>query len=621
MTRLARVVFILLIGATVAAFFTAQRLKGEPAVARVEGLKHVFSPNGDRFKDINRFLVELRERAEIRVDVVDASGDSVRRLADDAVVAPARPLQLGWNGRTDEGRIVPDGRYRVRVTLRREGRSVTVPRTTLVDTHPPRPRVREIKPGAIIGPVAGPVQIEVGSVSRRLSKRAKVYRIGDGEPRVVAELPLVTNTRTLTWNGQAGGKPAPPGMYLVQVSARDRGGNEGATPEHIPAGRGDARGHPTLVVRTIAAEPPARPVTAGRRVKVNVDARGRPYRWQLRRLGETKPIKQGKVKARQPVQLTAPQGDSGVYLLELTAGQHTTTAPLIVQSTTRAKMLVVLPVMTWLGTQQGDEDNDGVVNDFATGEAVPWPRVQPDGLPPDLLANVAPLLRFLDDAGIRYDITSDLDLALSRSPRASDRTGVLLAGSEGWIPRSYARRLREYVQDGGRVASFGTEALRRGVTLRRDADGSAGRLIRPTQLATTDAFGTRLQPLRKEGTARPLTIIGGAPEYGLFTGFDGELGGFTQLEESDPPSGDRGRLLGALGVETATEEDSATDELPPPARPALAATKIGDGTYIRVGLPAWTHRLSDRQVGQITLNIVDILRGVKTRIHTIPQGH
>jgi hypothetical protein len=620
LTRLARVVFILLVGATVAAFFTAQRLKGEPAVARVIGLKHVFSPNGDRFKDINRFFVELRERAEIRVDVVDASGDAVRRLADDAVVSPAKPLRLGWDGRTDERRVVPDGRYRVRVTLQREGRSVTVPRTTLVDTDPPRPRVREIKPDPIIGPVAGPVQIEVGSVSRRLSKRAKIYRIGDGEPRAVAELPLVTDTRTLTWNGQVDGKPAPPGMYLVQVSARDRGGNEGATPAHIPPERADARGHPTLVVRTIAAEPPVRPVTAGRRVKVNVDARARPYRWQLRRLGETKPIKKGKVKARQPVQLTAPQGDSGLYLLELTAGQNTTTAPLMVQSATRAKMLVVLPTMTWLGTEQGDEDDDGVVNDFTTGEAVPWPRVQPDGLPSGLLDDVAPLLRFLDDAGIRYDLTSDLDLALSRSPRASDRTGVLLAGSERWIPRPYARRLREYVQNGGRVASFGTEALRRGVSLRRNADGTAGRLVRPTQLANTDAFGTRLQPLRKEGSPVTLTIIGGDPEYGLLTGFDGELGGFTQLEESDPPSADRGSLLAALGVETAPEEDSTTDELPPPSRPALAATKLGDGVYIRVGLPGWTHRLSDRQVGQITLNIADILRGVKTRIHTIPRA-
>jgi hypothetical protein len=620
LTRLARVVFILLVGATVAAFFTAQRLKGEPAVARVIGLKHVFSPNGDRFKDINRFFVDLRERAEIRVDVVDASGDAVRRLTDDAVVSPGRPLRLAWDGRTDERRVVPDGRYRVRVTLQREGRSVTVPRTTLVDTHPPRPRVRAIKPGAIVGPVAGPVQIEVGSVSRRLSKRARIFRIGDGEPRAVAELPLVTDTRTLTWNGQVDGKPAPPGMYVVQVSARDRGGNEGATPAHIPPERADARGHPTLVVRTIAAEPPVRPVTAGKRVRINVDARGRPYRWQLRRLGVTRPVKQGKVKARQPVQLTAPQGDSGLYLLELTAGQNTTTVPLMVQSTTRARMLVVLPTMTWLGTQQVDEDNDGVVNDFTTGEAVSWPRVQPAGLPSDLLDNVAPLLRFLDDAGIRYDLTSDLDLALSRSPRASDRTGVLLAGSERWIPRPYARRLREYVQNGGRVASFGTEALRRGVSLRRNADETAGRLVRPTQLANTDAFGTRLQPLRKEGSPVTLTIIGGDPEYGLLTGFDGELGGFTQLEESDPPSDDRGSLLAALGVETAPEEDSTTDELPPPSRPALAATKIGDGVYIRVGLPGWTHRLSDRQVGQITLNIADILRGVRTRIHTIPQG-
>jgi len=58
LTRLARAVFIVLVGATVAAFFTAQRLKGEPAVAQVRGLVHVFSPNGDHFKDVNRFVVE-----------------------------------------------------------------------------------------------------------------------------------------------------------------------------------------------------------------------------------------------------------------------------------------------------------------------------------------------------------------------------------------------------------------------------------------------------------------------------------------------------------------------------------------------------------------------------------
>jgi hypothetical protein len=480
--------------------------------------------------------------------------------------------------------------------------------------------VRRTTPGPIVGPVAGPVQIEVGSVSRRLAKRARVWRIDGGDPHVVAELAPVTDTRTLTWNGLAGGKPAPPGVYVVQVTARDRAGNEGSTPAKVPTDRDDARGKPGVTVRTIAAEPPARPVTGGQKVRVNVDARGKPYRWQLRHLGQARPVKQGRARAGQhQIQFTAPEGDSGLYLLDLAAGAHATTVPVLVQSTTRARMLVVVPVMSWLGTAPVDEDADGVLNDFASGEPVTWPRVQPGGLPADLRENVMPLLRFLDAARIRYDLTSDLDLALSRSPRASDRTGVLLAGAERWLPRSYARRLRAYVQDGGRVASIGTEALRRGVVLRSNAGDSAGRLVRPTQQADQDVFGTRLQPVRHTSSPVTLTLIGGEPDYGLLEGFDGELGGFSALEESDPPSGERGRLLAALGVETTPEQDDSSDELPPPARPALAATEIGDGVYVRVGLPAWTHRLGDRQVGQITLNIADILRKLPTRIHTVPK--
>ena len=618
MTKLARAVFIVLVGATVAAFFTAQRLKGEPAVAQVFGLRHVFSPNGDHVKDVNRFSVVLHEHAEVSVDVVDTAGDAVRRLADAATVSPGKPLQLRWNGRTDAGRIVPDGRYRVRVTLRREGRSVTVPRTTLVDTRAPRPRVRQITPGPIVGPVAGPVQIEVGSVSRRLLKSARIYRLDAGEPRAAAGVSPVTDTDTLTWNGQVGGKPAPAGVYVVQVTARDRAGNRGTTPATVPASREDARGRPGLTVRTIAAAPPVRPVTAGQKVHVNVDARGKPYRWRLRRLGESRPVKHGQAKAaKHQVQFTAPDGNSGLYYLELSAGANTDTVPVLVQSTRRARMLVVVPTISWLGTEPVDEDADGVLNDFATGEPVSWPRVQPGGPPPDLKDNVAPLLRFLDAAHVRYDLTSDLDLALSRSPRASDRTGVLLAGSERWLPRGYARRLRAYVEDGGRLASIGTDALRRGIQLRADADGIAGQLLRPTQDSSQDVFGTRLQPIRHTNGPETLTLIGGGPNYGLLEGFDGELGGFATLEESDPPNADRGRLLAALGVETAPEQDSS--ELPPRARPAIAATQIGKGVYIRIGLPAWTHRLGDRQVGQITLNIADLLRRLPTHIHTIPK--
>ena len=620
MIWLARVVFVLLVGATFAAFFAAQRIKGEPAVAKVVGLARVFSPNGDGAKDVNRFKVERRERSEITVDVVDSAGEAARRLAEEATVSRNRPLPLEWDGRTDAGARVRDGRYRVRVTLRREGRSVVVPRTTLVDTEPPRPRVKETDPGPIVAPDAGPIRLEVGSVSNRLWKRGIVYRIDDGPARQVAKIRRVRDSRTLVWDGLVDGEPAPVGTYLVQVRARDRAGNVGITPADVPAEPGSGRGTPTIVVRAIAAQAPARPVTSGDRVRIDGDARGRPYRWRLRRVGSGRPALRGREAAHRPVEFEAPGGDSGLYLLELFAGRHETSVPVAVQSRERARMLVVLPTMTWTGTEPVDEGYDGVLNTLTGGAPVTWPRVQPGALPDDFYETAAPLLRFLDASRVRYDLTTDLDLALSRSPRASDRFGVLLAGPERWITRSYGRRLRRYVLEGGRLASFGTDTLRRGVTLLRNDEGTAGRLTRPTQPSIQDPFGARFEDVRRTPSPVTLSLIGGDTSHPLLTGFDGALDGFSVLEESDTPSGEREDLLVALGVETVTEETpEVPDELPPEPRPALAATHLGDGLLVRVGLPEWTRKLEDdRQVAQITRNIVDLLRGVEPQIRTIP---
>src|SRR6185436_8890521 len=99
---------------------------------------------------------------------------------------------------------------------------------------------------------------------------------------------------------------------------------------------------------------------------------------------------------------------------------------------------------------------------------VRWPRVfnGASGLPAGFADEIAPLLVFLDRRKIRYDLTSDLDLDLTRNPRASDRKDVLLAGSEKWVTRSLGRRLRKYATDGGKLAMFGSDSLRRGVRLR-----------------------------------------------------------------------------------------------------------------------------------------------------------
>jgi hypothetical protein len=276
-----------------------------------------------------------------------------------------------------------------------------------------------------------------------------------------------------------------------------------------------------------------------------------------------------------------------------------------------------VPAITWLGTDPVDDPPllDGIPDtlDRAGGDRVRWPRVfaAEDGLPQGIKRDVTPLLRFLDRSSIRYDITSDLDLALSENPRASDRKGVLLAGSERWVTRPLARRLRRYVTEGGHLATFGADTLRRSVALRTNASETSGELLRPTQPAPQDAFGATLASVRR--VKEPVTIsqLAGDPSYGLFTGTGGTLGGFSSFEESPPPETGDDKLLAALGEPPPEPDPNAPADQPAPEeRYALTAMRMGEkGLLIRVGLPEWSQRLDDPDVAQVTSNIVALLRG------------
>ena len=195
---------------------------------------------------------------------------------------------------------------------------------------------------------------------------------------------------------------------------------------------------------------------------------------------------------------------------------------------------------------------------------------------------------------------------------------MLLAGSERWITRPLARRLRRYVSDGGRVASFGTDSLRRGVTLRTRSGG------RRHALAPDAADGHR--PVRRPpgaSSARSRARDADPDRRRRVLRADDRRAAARRLlvsfEESAPELPAHAKLLAAIGEPLTDAETAQAEQSGKPARelrPSLTAIQLGKGTVIRVGLPQWTQHLRDPDVAQVTSNIADILRGVTPRIRS-----
>src|SRR5205085_5935230 len=99
------------------------------------------------------------------------------------------------------------------------------------------------------------------------------------------------------------------------------------------------------------------------------------------------------------------------------------------------------------------------------------------------------LFAYLDRTHRAYDATTDIGLLDGFGPTLQGHSGVILPGSELWLPSSLQSTLRAYVQNGGRVMSLGTDSLRRSVTI------EGQRALHPGKPAAADAFGAKLGPL------------------------------------------------------------------------------------------------------------------------------
>jgi hypothetical protein len=247
-------------------------------------------------------------------------------------------------------------------------------------------------------------------------------------------------------------------------------------------------------------------------------------------------------------------------------------------------VLVVLPAVSWQGANEVDDDADGFPNTLADTPAVALNRPFALGrLPAALRSETAPLLAFLDRRHLRYDLTTDLALAQGAGPRIAGHSGLLFAGSELWLTEALDRDLRAYVERGGRVASFGTDAFRRTVGV------NSAQLMGPSEPQQTNVFGE--QTATATSAAAPLVVARDAA--GLFGGSDGFIGLFTHFEQQRA-------LVGGARTLSAAGRD--------PRHPAFVAYGLGKGTVVRVGTPQWVAALgSDSEVQAVTRSTWELL--------------
>jgi hypothetical protein len=577
--------FAALVVATAAAFFVTQHLKVTTPLLQGFPAPYPSAINplgGVTCKGVNhrRMSVSfyLQHRSDdVDVYITDQSGTIVATLATDRHMRRGVRTPDGvfsWNGREGDGAIAPDGEYYIEVDLIHQGRSLEIsnsagqPLPVTVDTVIPHPVITAVSPALLTGGAA-PVKIHyTGTQSRGVTVR--IYRTDQaGGPRLVKSFfSPPTPARVAVWDGRFNKRPAPAGTYLVSISATDSACNTGRYPAHVPPPPGTSP-RAGVSVRYLAAQPPLDPVAAGSHATVGVDAAG-SYQWTLTRAGGPAPVASGS-GAPGPLSVHVPSGDAGLYTLSLSGGAHSTTVPIVANAggrRPRAKLLVVLPALTWQGLNPVDDDGEGLPDTLAAGRPIELQRPLVKGLPQGFGAESA-LLSYLGKAKLPYDLTTDLGLLDGVGPPLAGHAGVVLAGSEEWIPASLAAELRQYVERGGRVLSFGIDSLRRLVRIERDG------ALDPTAPAAIDALGARIEPARASEPSAALSVA--SDGLGLFTGAAAKLRGYSGYQP-----------VAAAAAGAQLESSAGLGQGPA----SIVAYELGKGLVIDVGLERFAPSLA-----------------------------
>jgi hypothetical protein len=304
------VALALLVGSAVA-FGVAERLKVEKSPVTGTVVDKTFSPVCKCPQRRAAISFRLRRTDRLELSLLDDEGREIRKLVDGERVEKG-PHEFFWNGRDDDGRLVPEGRYRPKVELGRADRTIVLPNPIRVDVTPPTVRVVSVRPQAISPDGDG--HGDIVRVRYRADERVHGLLYVNGRPRVASRSQRPGGV--LQWvGGAAGGGKLRPGTYRLAVRARDLAGN---LSKRVPAAR-----VPLRYIRLDAARVTAVPLE---RVEVGVEADAPRVVWILRRGSSV--VDRG--VTRRVIRFAAPERP-GRYVLVAAVGKHSDRVPVFVR--------------------------------------------------------------------------------------------------------------------------------------------------------------------------------------------------------------------------------------------------------------------------------------------------
>jgi hypothetical protein len=300
-------VAIALLGATAAAFAMTEHLKLERSPVTGTRVDRVFSPVCECARDVAVISFVLRWGETVTVDMLDADGKSVSTLVRDRR-EPAGRVSYTWDGRDNSARIVAEGRYRPRVQIERNGRTIVLPNPIRVDTTAPRIRIVRVFP-RVFSP-DGDGRRDRVTATYAIDESARAAMLVDGQRRVLSK--FRRKEGSLVWFGRVDGRPVRPGTYEIRLRAIDRAGNRSARTRAVE-----------VKARYVELSRERIEVAAGKRFSVRVLTDAPSYRWLF--AGE-----KGSGR-RQVLVLRAPE-TPGTYFLYVSVGGRADRAEVVLSA-------------------------------------------------------------------------------------------------------------------------------------------------------------------------------------------------------------------------------------------------------------------------------------------------